>query len=65
VWHAHIVFTKRYQADCKRIFGHYLEHTPSTGGSAKLKKARMTSGKAMYKKAFGVFPPWPDMPCYH
>jgi hypothetical protein len=28
VWHTHILFTKKYHADCERIFGHYLHHQP-------------------------------------
>jgi hypothetical protein len=28
MWHAHILFTKRYRADSQRLFGKYLDHTP-------------------------------------
>ena len=29
VWHAHILYTEQYVADCERVFGHYLHHSPS------------------------------------
>jgi hypothetical protein len=28
LWHAHILFTKRYRAESQRLFGKYLDHTP-------------------------------------
>ena len=27
-WHMHILFTKKYHADCKYLFGYYLHHDP-------------------------------------
>lgn len=30
VWHAHITFTRQYMADCDKLFGAYLHHTPSS-----------------------------------
>lgn len=32
VWHEHILDTKQYKADCLRLFGYYLDHSPSFGG---------------------------------
>lgn len=32
IWHAHILFTRKYQADCERIFGYYMHHAPSDEG---------------------------------
>jgi hypothetical protein len=32
-WHAHILCTKEYHTFCKRVFGHYLHHTPGNGTS--------------------------------
>jgi hypothetical protein len=29
VWHTHILFTRKYLADCRAIFGYYLHHTPT------------------------------------
>ncbi len=31
MWHAHILDTRKYQADCQAIFGHYLHHFPYFG----------------------------------
>jgi hypothetical protein len=28
VWHAHILNTEQYHADCDRLFGRYLHHVP-------------------------------------
>ncbi len=28
VWHLHILHTKRYRRDCRRIFGYFLHHVP-------------------------------------
>ena len=30
-WHAHILDTHAYIADCKSLFGHYLHHYPYSG----------------------------------
>lgn len=30
-WHMHILDTKRYRADCHKIFGYYLDHYPYLG----------------------------------
>ncbi|MGH7764045.1 MAG: glycine-rich domain-containing protein [Candidatus Dormibacteraceae bacterium] len=27
-WHAHILHTEQYRADCRRLFGRYLDHHP-------------------------------------
>jgi hypothetical protein len=34
-WHQHILFTRRYADDCKRVLGGFLHHSPSTGSSAE------------------------------
>ena len=34
VWHAHILDTRRYHADCARLFGGYLHHDPAFDGAA-------------------------------
>jgi hypothetical protein len=31
VWHDHILHTQEYMRDCKRIFGEYMHHMPSSG----------------------------------
>jgi hypothetical protein len=30
-WHAHILDTRSYQADCQKVFGYYLHHYPYFG----------------------------------
>jgi len=35
VWHQHILFTRKYAADCKNTFGDFLHHQPATGGKAE------------------------------
>jgi len=29
VWHAHILFTRKYQADCQRLCGYFVHHEPT------------------------------------
>ena len=31
-WHAHILHTKQYTADCQRYFGYFLHHNPNVNG---------------------------------
>jgi len=31
-WHAHILHTQQYIADCKRYFGYFLHHAPNANG---------------------------------
>ncbi len=31
-WHAHILHTKKYAADCQTVFGYFLHHTPKDQG---------------------------------
>jgi hypothetical protein len=28
IWHAHILHTRRYRADCHRLFGRFIDHEP-------------------------------------
>jgi hypothetical protein len=64
LWHAHIAYTKRYRRDCQRIFGAYLDHTPSHGGSKKVRDAKLARAKALYMKVFGAIPPDMAIACY-
>jgi hypothetical protein len=39
-WHEHILQTKKYHADCKKIFGKYLHHRAETSEtSSQIKRA--------------------------
>ncbi|MDQ0140507.1 glycine-rich domain-containing protein [Cupriavidus necator] len=40
-WHAHILDTRRYAADCERIFGHVLHHDPYVGIDGPQDEARL------------------------
>lgn len=35
VWHAHILHTKQYEADCNAIFGYFFNHHPDKPKKAK------------------------------
>lgn len=66
VWHAHILDTRRYAADCERVFGQFVHHYPyfgmgatadsKYGDSALLLR---TYGRTLtrYVAAFGELPP--------
>src|SRR3990167_11446470 len=41
VWHAHILHTKEYMLDCKKIFKRYLHHQPILGNQSAEEKLRM------------------------
>ena len=60
VWHAHILFTRKYAADCKALCGRFIHHQP-TSEEDKLKRDR-TSAKntqAALLEVFGeVHPVW-------
>jgi hypothetical protein len=64
LWHAHILFTRKYRADCERFLGGYLDHTPATAVSNELSEERRARAEALYKKAFGDAPPFLKVPCY-
>jgi hypothetical protein len=64
LWHTHILDTKRYRADCQRIFGHYLDHTPTHVGSKTLRDKKLADARALYMKTFGSAPPDMAIKCY-
>ena len=39
VWHYHILDTRKYMSDCKRVFGRYLHHDPSFGIDEETREA--------------------------
>jgi hypothetical protein len=61
VWHMHILDTKRYAADCERMFGKFLHHDPSyrefdsTQRTAELANA-FESMKSLYSLMYGHDP---------
>jgi hypothetical protein len=64
LWHEHILATKRYRADCQRIFKQYLDHTPVAGGRTRLGGTRLERAQVMYEKAFGSAPMDLSEACY-
>lgn len=56
IWHAHIISTKRYRRDCRKIFGKgkYLDHTP---GTPKNSGALLKRSMKAYDKEFAIHPP--------
>jgi hypothetical protein len=63
LWHAHILSTRDYFADCERMFGAYLHHAPSFGEGGK-EALGMQFGKMQekYEEIFGKMDPaiWPQ-----
>jgi hypothetical protein len=55
VWHCHILDTRKYEADCKNIFGHFLHHYPYFGvlGDEEVRDAAFTVTSELYKIEFG------------
>jgi hypothetical protein len=55
VWHAHILYTKQYMADCQAIFGKYLHHAPGKEGKRETKKMQNSFAETcrLYQKEFG------------
>lgn len=53
VWHAHILDSVYYIADCQDYFGYYLHHDPCIGESDK---GRTQSTLALYQETFGAPP---------
>ena len=52
LWHAHIVYTKRYRRDCQRLFGEFLDHNPVHGIATKRFKASIATAERWYKSEF-------------
>ena len=55
-WHNHILFTKKYFADCQAIFGHYRHHTPQVGEGAQTNADQhFELTQKLYFKEFGEY----------
>jgi hypothetical protein len=54
-WHAHILDTRKYAADCERIFGGFLHHYPYLGLRGDMDKLQGAAGtmQSLYAEAFG------------
>lgn len=58
-WHAHILDTRRYAADCERIFGEFLHHNPYLGmlGDEPARDQAATALHALFANDFGDIVP--------
>lgn len=60
IWHAHILDTQRYSADCLRLFGHMLHHDPYMGidgpASERELEALFERTRGLYERHFGPYP---------
>jgi hypothetical protein len=58
-WHAHILDTRRYAADCERIFGEFLHHNPYLGmlDDESARDQAATALHALFASDFGDIVP--------
>ena len=59
VWHQHILFTRKYAADCQSIFGEMRHHVPHFGRGVRNLEDDMRildNTRALWKKEFGYTP---------
>jgi hypothetical protein len=60
MWHAHILDTRKYHADCQAIFGHYLHHFPYFGirgeEDRRNEERSFQSTLALFEEFFGESP---------
>ncbi|HSW08817.1 glycine-rich domain-containing protein [Aquabacterium sp.] len=54
-WHAHILDTRKYAADCQQLFGEFIHHHPYLGmrGDADVLAQAADSLEVLYRNAFG------------
>lgn len=52
LWHAHIVYTKRYRRDCQRVFGAFLDHNPVHGIPTKRYNVNIAKAERWYELEF-------------
>ncbi len=57
MWHRHILDTAAYREDCKRVFGHFLDHYPYYGLNGTEDKSNLDKDflktKVLYSLQFG------------
>jgi hypothetical protein len=63
LWHAHILYSRRYRAYCDKVFGQYLDHTPTNPRFMPAPKLRKRAN-VMYKLTYGGLPPDAATCCY-
>lgn len=60
LWHAHILDTRAYAADCEKVFGHFLHHFPYFGmrgpEDRKNLEDAFADSRELFIRHFGVDP---------
>jgi hypothetical protein len=59
VWHQHILFTRKYAADCQNIFGEMRHHVPHFGRDSRNPEEDtriLNNTRALWEKEFGYVP---------
>jgi hypothetical protein len=58
VWHAHMLDTAKYRADCDRVFGRFLDHFPYAGlrgeDDRRAWREDFARSRALFRDHFGV-----------
>lgn len=58
-WHAHVLHTARYEADCETIFGRFQHHAPSSGAAVEEQSEHqdgLDETLQLFEAAFGATP---------
>jgi hypothetical protein len=63
LWHNHILDTQAYAADCDRIFGRYIHHTPHYATTEEARQEAYRRGLARYEAEYGAPIPQPTAEC--
>jgi hypothetical protein len=63
LWHHHILDTQAYAADCGRIFGGYLHHTPTYAVTEEVRQETYRRGLERYEQEYSRPMPRPTWQC--
>ena len=63
LWHHHILDTQRYAADCDRMFGRYLHHTPAHRLTEEERREVHRRGLERYEREYNRPLPRPTLNC--
>jgi hypothetical protein len=56
-WHLHILDTRKYAADCRAVFGKFLNHQPLYGEPTANQREVFERSKTLYRHEYGKLPP--------
>lgn len=56
LWHLHILDTRKYAADCRSVFGRFLNHHPLYGEPTAQDRAVFARTKELYRREFKKLP---------